>query len=120
MKKKSKQILFWSPRILCIVFILFTCMFSFDVFDEGYSFWETILALLMHLIPTFILIVVLLIAWKWEWIGGIIFIVLAVAYIFLAWGRFPFSNYVIMCSPMIIISVLFILNWKYKKEIQSK
>ncbi len=117
MDKKSKQILFWAPRILCIVFILFTSIFSFDVFNEGYGFWETILALLMHLIPTFILIVVLIISWKWEWIGGIIFLILAAVYISLTWGRFPFTNYVIMCSPMVLISVLFFLNWKYKKKL---
>jgi len=120
MNKKSKQILFWTPRILGIAFILFTTLFSFDVLGEGYGFWKTIFALLMHLIPTFTLIVVLLTAWKWEWIGGIIFLVLAVVYIFLTWGRFPFITYVIMCSPLVLISALFFINWKYKKEIQLK
>jgi len=30
----------------------------------------------MHLIPSFVLTALLIVAWKWEYIGGIIFIVL--------------------------------------------
>ena len=41
-------------------------MFALDVFDGRHSFWETILALLMHLIPVFVLILVLVIAWRRE------------------------------------------------------
>ena len=51
MSRNAKLALFWTPRILCIVFALFLSLFSLDVFGEGYGFWETLLALLIHLVP---------------------------------------------------------------------
>jgi hypothetical protein len=70
--KNSLMIIHWAPRILCILAILFIGLFALDVFDEKYTFWQTIFALFMHLIPNFILIILLIIAWKWELAGGMI------------------------------------------------
>jgi hypothetical protein len=113
-----KKLLFWTPRALCIVFIIFTSLFAFDVFEESMGIWETILALLMHLIPTFILIVVLVITWRWEWIGGILFIMLGILYIVMNWGRFPLMTYSLIAGPLVIIGILFLLNWKYRAELR--
>jgi hypothetical protein len=120
MNKTTKQILFWSPRALCILFALFVSIFALDVFGEGYDFWRTLLALAMHLIPTVIVVLFLIIAWQWEWIGGIVFLVLAVFYIIWTWGRFPLSVYFVISGLMITISILFFLNWKYRTEIKNK
>lgn len=119
MNNTTKKILFWSPRALCILFALFTTIFAFDVFGAGYDFWQTLLALAMHLIPTGIIVLFLVISWRWEWIGGILFLALAVFYVIWAWGRFPLSVYFLMSGPMIIISILFFTNWKYRTEIQT-
>ena len=81
MNQTVERILFWSPRGLGILIAVFVSLFALDVFAEGYSLWETIGALLMHLIPTFVILVVLGIAWRWEWIGGFLFVVLGVLYI---------------------------------------
>jgi len=51
MKKKTKKALYWAPRIIAILFIVFISLFALDVFIEGYGFWETIVALFMHLVP---------------------------------------------------------------------
>ena len=59
MNKSINKILFWAPRILCIIFALFTAIFAIDVFNENYSFWKTILAFVMHLIPSGIIVLVL-------------------------------------------------------------
>ena len=42
MIRPSKQLLFWTPRILGILFALFLSMFALDVFGEGYGFWGTL------------------------------------------------------------------------------
>ena len=120
MNKSINKILFWSPRILCILFALFTTIFAFDVFGEGNGFWKTLLALVMHLIPTGVIVLALIISWRWEWIGGIIFIALPIFYVYWAWGRFPVSVYFIMCAPMVMISILFFINWKIKTDLQKK
>jgi hypothetical protein len=120
MNKTTKQILFWSPRALSILFAIFISTFALDVFGEGYDFWKTLLALAMHLIPTGIVVLFLVIAWRWEWIGGILFLIPAVFYVIWAWGRFALSVYFLIAGPMVIVSILFFVNWKYRTEIQTK
>jgi hypothetical protein len=119
MKKVSKFI-YWTPRILSIVFILFLAMFSLDVFGNEYTFWQTILGLFMHNIPVFILTAVLIIAWKYEIVGGIAFILAGCLYIPLALIRTDFQLYVIswilsISGPAFLIGIMFLIGWKAKK-----
>ncbi len=57
-----KKFLYWLPRILGILFALFISIFALDSFGEGIPFPEAIVGFLIHLVPTYIMIVVLLIA----------------------------------------------------------
>ena len=120
MTKQSANLLFWTPRIICILFACFVSIFALDVFAEGYSFWETVFAFVMHQIPTLLVVVILLIAWRWEWVGGLLFVALGVFYIVMSWGRFPITNYIIMAGPLFLVGVLFFLNWRYKDEIRAQ
>ncbi len=81
MNMRMRKFLFWIPRILCILFALFLGLLFLDVFDENLGLLESVLALLIHLIPAYIVIAVLLLAWRREWIGAILFTALAVFYI---------------------------------------
>lgn len=114
----SKKLLYWAPRVLCIVFLVLTSLFALDVFEESKSIGEIILNLLMHLIPTFILIVILVITWKREWIGGILFIAFGFLYIINMWGKFPLATYIVIAGPLFIIGILFLLNWKYRADLR--
>ncbi len=116
----GKRILFWCPRILCLLFALFLSMFALDVFGENYGFWETILALFMHLIPTWIVLVVLAFCWRWEWIGGILFPALGVFYLITFWGRFHWTVYVVISGPLFLLSLLFLANWWYRAELRQQ
>src|SRR5688500_8521018 len=80
-KQPWKRILFWTPRVLSILFALFVSMFALDVFGVGYGLWETVMALLIHLVPVFILLIGLALAWRWEWVGALIFMGFAVWYV---------------------------------------
>jgi len=119
MKRPVKRLLFWAPRILCILFAVFVSLFALDVFGEGYGFWETILALLMHLIPTGIIVVVLVISWRWEWVGGVLFTVLGALYLVMSWGQFHWSVYLTMSGPLFLVGVLFLINWLYRRELRG-
>jgi len=66
----------WIPRVLCILAILFISMFALDSFAPGLTVWEQIGGFLIHLIPSYVLLAALAVAWKWEKIGGIIFMAL--------------------------------------------
>ena len=37
MNNKWKRVLYWTPRVLGILFALFISIFALDVFGEGYS-----------------------------------------------------------------------------------
>jgi len=119
MKKAVKRVLFWGPRILCILFAVFVSMFALDVFDAGYGFWGTIIALLMHLIPTGIILVVLAVSWRLEWVGAILFGALGAWYIFMTVGQFKWYVYLMMSGPMFLVGLLFLINWLYRKELRG-
>jgi hypothetical protein len=114
--------LYWTPRILSIILLLFLFVASFDVFEEGNGFWEVIFAFLMHNIPVFVLLIFFILAWKREWIGAIIFILTGFAYIIslFAWRggwKWYMLSWVLQISvPAFIIGILFWLNWKRRKK----
>ena len=113
---KSK-LLYWTPRVLGILFAVFISIFAVDVFGE-YGFPEVLVALFMHLIPTFLVIGVLLIAWKWELVGGVLYILLGLFYIWLAWGRFEGLTFLIVAGPVILTGVLFVLGGVFRNKIR--
>ena len=117
MKRPVKKILFWSPRILGILIAVFVSLFALDVFGEGYSTVETIVALAMHLIPTFVILVVLGIAWRWEWIGGLLFVALGVLYITLFWEPSNLPAYLVISGPLFLTGILFLLDGCYRSAI---
>jgi len=120
MHAAMKRILFWAPRILCILFTAFLSLFSLDVFGEGYGFGETVLALFMHLLPVFFIILLLIAAWRWEWIGAILFIALALFYVVITKGREHWGAYATISGSLTVMGVLFLLNWIYRGRIRSR
>ncbi len=119
---KVNKIIFWTPRILSILFICFLALFSLDIFDGNYGFWGTIVGLFMHNIPSLILLTVLIISWKHEIVGGIFFTLAGLLYLILILKNalaegfelymIPWS--LIIAAPALLIGVLFLLNRKYK------
>ena len=93
-----KKVLYWTPRILSILFIAFISIFALDVFGKPQWF----LALVIHLIPSFILIALTIIAWRHELLGGFAFI--AIGLLLLLSFRFELM---IISIPAIIIGLLF-------------
>jgi hypothetical protein len=120
MKTPMKAVLFWTPRIICLLFAGFISLFALDVFGEHQGFWNTTLALLMHLIPTGILLLILAVSWRWEWVGGFLFPALGAFYIVAFWGRFHWSVYVIMSGSLFILGALFLLSWSHRAELHAK
>jgi len=126
MNTSTKRVLFWTPRVLCILFAMFLSIFALDVFSEGHGFGETILALLIHLIPVYIVVIILIVAWRWEWVGAILFNALAVFFVVWAWGRFHGnwsqlgSVYLMISGPLVLVGVLFLFNWIYRAQLRTR
>ena len=106
----KEKILFWTPRILAILAILFMMMFSIDCFGGNYTLREQLVCFVMHNIPAFILILALIIAWKWELAGGILFLLAALAgsIYFRAFNGNP--GVLIILLPFVITGILFIVH----------
>ena len=119
MSKPMKRAVFWTPRVLCVLFAVFVSVFALDVFGEGYGFWETIVALLIHLIPTGIILIALVIAWRWEWVGAILFTAFGAWYVIMAWGRFDWTVYLLIAGPLFLIGALFLVNWLTRAKLRS-
>ena len=118
---RAGKFIFWAPRILSIMFLLFLAVFSLDVFGNGYTFWETVVGLLMHNIPVFILLAVVVISWKHEIVGGIAFILAGLLYIALLlmnpqreWYMLSWS--LMIAGPAFLVGILFLINWFEKKK----
>ena len=119
MEKRLNRFIYWTPRILSIIFICFLALMSLDVFGIGLSFWQTMGALFMHNIPVFILLIVLLISWKYEIVGGIAFILAGIFYIAMilinsiATGfEWYYLSWAVQISGVaFIIGILFLIGW---------
>ena len=103
---------------MALLFAAFISLFALDVFDGQQGFWQTALALAMHLIPTGILLLFVALAWRWAWIGAVAFPALGGFYITAFWGRFPWPTYLIIAGPLFVVGVLFLLSWQRRGEVQ--
>jgi hypothetical protein len=119
MNAAIKRAVYWTPRVLCILFAVFISLFALDVF-EGKGFWETSVALLLHLVPTIIIVTVLVVSWRREWIGGILFIALGIFYVVWAWGRLHWAAYAFISGPLLLVGILFLLNWRHRAVLHAK
>jgi len=119
MTTRTRQIVYWSPRVLCILFALFLSLFALDVFEKGWS-PEALLGLLIHLIPVYLIIAVLAIAWRREWVGAILFIALALFYVIQTRGREVWLAYLLISGPCVVTGLLFLLNWAYRRELRTR
>ena len=110
------KILKWFARILAILSILFMLMFSLDSFGGDDSFGRQLLGFLKHNIPVFVLIIALIIAWRYEIAGGVLFIAS-----FVALGIF-FKTFagnsasLIVVGPLFIAGISFILHRMLSRE----
>lgn len=100
----------WLPRVLGIMITIFVAMFALDIFSEGYGFWETILAFIIHLAPfTGVLALAVLLGWRWPRLGGLLFIGFGLGYLIVFWGH-AWEAYALLTGIPVIIGVLFIFD----------
>lgn len=123
--KLPKKAVFLAPRILGITAIAFISIFALDAFQPELTIWQQLGGFFMHLIPSFILLTIFLVAWKRELIGGIIFIALAL----IMSPVIYFHNYhmngsvwmslsiiLLITFPFFLLGILFILDHKINRR----
>ncbi len=109
---KGNRYLTWVLRILLILMILCSALFSLDVFEYHQGFWNILVAFLMHNIPVFVMIFILIIAWKWEHIGGILLMLCILGFttfLIARSGRFMYGTLIMVGIPF-LIGAMFVVN----------
>ena len=106
----TEKLLYWIPRVMGILAILFMMMFSLDCWGESTEWKKILLCFIMHNIPAFIIILVLVIAWKRELAGGILFCLVAVTGSIFFRGFSGNWGVLIVMAPFLISGALFILH----------
>jgi hypothetical protein len=118
--------IYWTPRALCIAYALFLALFSLDVFNEGLGFGRTLQALAIHLIPAAIVVAILVLAWRWEWIGTVLLGGAALYYSLRTMQNVNLSEAVkvnwilVVAGPGFVIAALFLVNWLKRGELHAR
>ena len=122
--KTTCKFLYWAPRSLCILAIAFISMFAADSFETGQSIGQQLAAFAIQLIPSFVLLAMLLVSWKWELLGGILFTATGLGFSpFIYMLNFRRSHSVwqgitailMVTIPFMLVGLLFIAGYYRKK-----
>lgn len=122
MAKKESKLLYWAPRILALLFILSLSVLSLSILGESRTFEEKIFRLIINNLPGFILLITLILSFRYEIIPGVAFVIFGCVYSsnsLVKTFNYGFENYmlyylIILAVPSFVIGILFLTNW-YKK-----
>ena len=117
MPKRSDALLLWVPRILGILVCLFLSLFALDAFSGGKPVVQALRDFVIHLSPMLVLLGVVALSWRWEWIGGMVFTALALRYGYVA--RQHVSWVLTVAGPLLIVGLLFLLSWSQHRRIHG-
>jgi hypothetical protein len=93
------------PRILAIAMALFLAVFALDVWEEHSTVLARAEALFIHLLPSLLVVLALLLSWKKPRLGALIFTFLGALYLFNEWGHWRAIG--LIAVPLFIIGLLF-------------
>lgn len=110
------------PRVAAILFIFFLTLFSLDVFGMEGSFWMKLGGFVIHSIPSILLVIALVLAWRWPWVGFGVFMLAALFFL-----RSMIFNplqglgmIAIFTGPLASIALLFGAAWLWRKELHGE
>jgi hypothetical protein len=116
----------WIPRILAILGILFISIFALDSFEPGKSVINQITDFLIHLIPSFMLIILLILSWRHELMGGLLFLLAGLLFIPLIFSMNYNRTHSIWIAagiiaminiPFVITGILFIISHRKTRKL---
>ena len=106
MTRATARLLLWMPRVLGTAVALFLALFALDAVDDG------VFAVLIHLLPPTIVLLLVAVSWRREWIGAGAFVLLAVIY---AATIAPQAGAMLLISgPLLLVALSFLLSWQYR------
>ncbi|MCI5077287.1 hypothetical protein [Oricola sp.] len=98
----------WAARVIAIAAILFLSMFALDAFRPGTLWTEAAIEFAVHLLPSLALLVALVIAWRIEWLGGILFLFAGLSPFLLLSN--PAAVNLMLGGPLLVAGLLFLAS----------
>ena len=118
METTFDRLLLWSPRVLGILVSMFIGVFALDAFTEGKPFLRALPDFLIHLIPAFVLLGLVVASFRRQWIGAVAFIGLAVVYaVTMSKGRRDWM--LTISGPLLVVGALFMWSWFQRGRLQT-
>jgi len=99
------RVIVWVPRVLGLLFVGFISLFALDVFAEGAPLGRALIGLVIHLLPSFLIVIGIAIAWRQPLVGGLVLIALAGVAL---WFFGPESA-TIVTIPLAVLGALFVI-----------
>jgi glucose-6-phosphate-specific signal transduction histidine kinase len=109
----SERVMLWAPRLLALAVSLSAGVFALDTFGSETPFLQALPDFLIHLVPVAIVVAVVALAWHREWIGAVIFTILAAAYAVAARER-P-SWIAVISGPLLITAAVYWWSWIHRR-----
>ncbi|HEY7567230.1 MAG TPA: hypothetical protein VH762_06640, partial [Gemmatimonadaceae bacterium] len=103
-------LLLWAPRILGIAVSVFLGMFALDAFEANRPLAPALADFAIHLAPAALVLAIVAASWRRPWIGGVGFVLLAVAYALNGKSRLDWI--VAISGPLLAVGVLFLWSWR--------
>jgi hypothetical protein len=111
------KLIHWGPRLAAILIILFLGLFSLDVFEMEASPLELLGGFLIHNIPSFVLLVLLIFAWKRPAVGFVAYLIAAVLFaLFFIRSLDALPSLLMFVLPILLIAGLFYADWQWLKS----
>lgn len=109
---KIERVLYWLPRISALFLILFLAIFALDVFVPDQPVLSILIGLLIHLVPNFIMLAALILAWKKERLGGVILLCLGLFFTIFFHTYREFYSFMLVSLPLFAIGFLFLIHFR--------
>jgi hypothetical protein len=104
-----RNIFLVPAKVLSVLLVIWWSIFV--LLSHGFS----LVSLIESVVPLIVLIITI-IAWRWNVVGGFLFILLGIFYMYITWGRAPLEIYFFVPGPVILAGLLFVLADRYRDK----
>jgi len=111
MSNSLRRIVLWTPRFLGLCITLFVALFALDTVGDGS------VDVFLHLTPAFLLLGLVAVAWRHEWVGAAGFSTLALIYAVIVWPRVDWM--LVLSAPWLVVGGLFLWSWHLHHDLHE-
>ena len=111
MPKKSKREKYqWIPRLFSIFLIIYFGLFTLEVWYQDVSLAQKLIDLIIHLIPSIVMLICLLVSWRFQTAGGMMFVVAGFGSAIFFNTFSSLTDFILISFPIFISAILFFIS----------